>query len=136
MNKIIHIEDDPKFRKIISGALEKISETELIQVADLHSFFTLEQGYEADLYIIDRHFPPKKGVNSDDVSWRTLAGHIKEIYPGKSIIMLSSRIPENKDWRSYTNIRKVLDKIDFNPEQFRKIVKRYLIAEERKNNGL
>jgi hypothetical protein len=127
-DKIIHIEDSEEWREKVGQALRHISGISITPLGSLDEFYSLQK-HDVKFYILDRHFPPKRGENPNDDSWRIIAGSVKELgvfYPNNGIVMLTHCPPENGDWRRYKNIRNLFRKQDFNPEDFAKNIEFYL----------
>jgi len=127
-NKIIHIEDSEEWKAKVAEALKSIQGISITPLGSLDEFYSLEK-HDVKFYILDRHFPPKKGENPNDDSWRIIAGSIKELsvfYPNNGLVMLTAHPPENVDWMRYKNIRNIFRKQDFNPQDFSKNIEFYL----------
>jgi len=130
MARIIHIDDNPEFRKKIRQSLAGISGLELIQAEDLEAFYRMAS-CETDLYITDRHFPEKPGANVADL-WASVvsyASEMRNIYHNKGVIVVSDHPPAEKEWRRYSDvILNVMKKSDFNTVSFREMVESLFVG--------
>ena len=124
--RIIHVDDDSQFREKIRASLRPIQGLDLVQVADQESFLAID-GFQADLYVFDRHLPNRQGGNVNDTVWRTMSGAVHDLYPEARILLVSSNPPHEEEWRKYKGIVRTMHKQDFNPEVFRELVESYLI---------
>ncbi len=125
--KIVHIDDDEAVREMVSSALSPINDLELRQFANKQEYLDSVH-LEADLYILDRHFPKRPEMDCDDTSWRELTGFIGKMFPEKGVVLLTREPPIDRDWRQYENIRTVMQKnqVPQNLSYFRETIKHYL----------
>jgi hypothetical protein len=124
-SRIIHIDDCEEVLDVVKSILDQVEDLDLSQFKTKHEYLQ-SSNLEADLYILDRHFPQRPGMNVDDTSWRELTGFIEQMFPEKGVVLLSSTPPEEKDWRQYRNIRMVLTKPITHTANFRDMIKHYL----------
>jgi hypothetical protein len=106
--RVIQIEDDPGTQKIFKEFFDSAG-INLIQAGSKSEFFRLAH-LEADLYVLDRHFPATPDEGPNDISWREVAGALSTIYPEKPAILLSAYPPAEREWRQYRSIREVMQK--------------------------
>jgi len=125
MSKIIHLEDSEDFRNKVKNSLISIPGLSVKQYNDFGSFVNSNYpDYEADLFILDRHFPDSSGELGDNL-WKA-AKHISFLNQNNQIIVLTHSPPSESDWRKFPCIREVFNKYDFNPEMFKERVSEYL----------
>ncbi len=118
---IIHIEDNPDFRRQVCEALSGLEGVELRAYGSLVDFYRAPSNH-ADLYIADRHFPRDSRDKTNDNNWRTLAKYVQSLNPDARIVLLSNYPPQERDWRRYRNIFQVFRKGDFDPAFFRESI--------------
>lgn len=127
MTKVLWIEDDYDRIKGLTRPLEK-NGFQITPVTDTESFFTLENKYNFDLYIVDLILPQKKNYDTlDPDEFENLPG-IKIVHDlnskGKKIIVLS--VVSEKIMRTlkrkYVNVLKIIKKGNVFPSDFRELV--------------
>jgi len=123
--RIIHIEDKEDFKSKVKDSLASIPGLDIKQFNDLSSFIRVgHPDNEADLYILDRHFPDYKGILGDNL-WNAIS-YISFLNPENKVLVLTHSPPAEREWRRYPCVREVFSKLNFNPDMFRMSVSNYL----------
>ena len=127
---LIHIDDSKSVLEFVSDALEPIQALEGLELKQLTNKYDYlcNPNLEADLYLLDRHFPEKQGMQCNDYSWKELTKFIGQMFPDKGVILLTSEPPADRIWRPFKNIRTVLnkDKVYQDYIGFSQTIKHYL----------
>jgi hypothetical protein len=122
--KIFQVEDCPIFSKYFKDIFSNEEGLELVQSPSKHDFY-MTSYYDADLYVLDRHFPDNGGETVKD-NWESVASFLGANYPEKPVIILSASPPLRKQCKRHKNIRDVLNKSEVSKEKLLWIVKSHL----------
>jgi hypothetical protein len=123
--RVIHIEDSKEYRDKVRESLAPVKGLEVVQFGHYEGFIH-SPDYSADLYVLDRHFPRDARSHADDKSWKMALKLIEFLGDDNKVLMLSHKVPENGDWRSFKCLKEFLSKDNFNPDEFRQKALWYL----------